>query len=458
MVTGEMLDVTIAVSFDGKTARRQVAPSPSDAHGRDLFDEPRPMQYSRQIFQVLSTTTRSPATATVRVVKRNCFVEVFQNGQVVEQRAVFDDPVDFKVVMWRKKGMTDSHGFRITKLLETDPVTGQSDWRILPPQFCFEAIFEGLYDPNDEAAAMGGAVVMMDEPVAVLPFQRGRRPLIRATWRAEHPIGSRFVTEWERARRKYLLARVQVVRDKMRKGQWYMCVEDPPGKEEAWKEVSEDAMPALEREMKEEKDSGRHLERVVARYGMDNRGVVPTPSAYCTPEQAFNVPQAYLRSPGPKKGRAGVWDNVNGIDRANKCLLDAIGSVQETLCSIKDLSRLIEKASSKVKPELQAELLTARKSVTDTNAYIEAKFQASFGSKVIKKDIPCFVRKDDSIKSPPTAFHLHFCVEGTVVGVDAETRATIIAVGDERKPYHLPDHRVHFNRKDAEEGALKRQR
>jgi hypothetical protein len=245
----------------------------------------------------------------------------------------------------------------------------------------------------------------------------------------------------------------------MRKGKWFpkekeMCEE--AGNEEEGQDLPEDALPALEHEMKEEKDSGCHLVRVVNRYGMDYKGAVPTSAALCPVEQAYNVQAAYRHAPEPKKGKAGVWDNVNGIDRANKSILASIDSVHETLCSIRDMNRLIASASSKAQQALQEEFLAARTFVADTRRYIEAKFQKSFGSKVIKEGIPCFVRKDDSIKSPPTDFNFHFCVAGTVVGVDPGTRATIIAVGNERLQFHLPDHRVHFNRKDAEEGKFKR--
>jgi hypothetical protein len=450
-----MLDVIVSVRCDGSVSRRSIAPDPSAVHGRSLFDEPQPLHCPSKVFTVVSTRKRGKETVKVSVVRRNCRVEHLENGVVVGTHDVFDKACDFEVAMWKRKGMTDSRGFRIITALYTDPKTNKDEWRTLPEKYWFEAIFEGLEAPEDGAAAMDEAVVP-DEPAAPLLLQRGRKPLLWAKWRkwrAEHPIGPRIVTQWMKSQRKYRMAELQALRDLMRKGKWFpkekeMCEEDAQGK---YTEVPEDALPALEREMKEDKDSGRHLVRVVSRYGMDYKGSVPTTSALCTLEQAFNVREAYSRCPEPKKGRAGVWDNPVGVDRANKSMHNAIDSVQETLCCIRDLNRLIANASSKAQKELLAELLVARKFVTDTRQYIEVKFRASFGSKVIKEGMQCFVRKENTA---PKDNALYSSAEGTVVGVDPETRATIIAVGNEREQYHLPDRRVHFNRKDAEEGKL----
>ena len=89
--------------------------------------------------------------------------------------------------------------------------------------------------------------------------------------------------------------------------------------------------------------------------------------------------------------------------------------------------------------------------MNDAWKYIEAKFKASFGSKMVQEGVPCFVQKDNV--RHPRKRTLHYCVKGVVVGFDRETRATIIEFKSRRQErYHLPDPRVHFNREDAEMG------
>jgi len=138
-----MREVIVSVRCDGAVARRSIAPSPDAVYGRGMFDEPQPLHCPSKVFAVVSTSDHSKETAKVRVVKRDCRVDVLENGEVVGTHEVTDKDCEFKVVMWKRKGMTSTRGFRIITARFTDP-KGNTSWRTLPEKYWFEAIFEGL--------------------------------------------------------------------------------------------------------------------------------------------------------------------------------------------------------------------------------------------------------------------------------------------------------------------------
>jgi hypothetical protein len=76
-----MREVIVSVRCDGAVARRSIAPSPDAVYGRGMFDEPQPLHCPSKVFAVVKTSDHSKETAMVRVVRRDCRVDVLENGE-----------------------------------------------------------------------------------------------------------------------------------------------------------------------------------------------------------------------------------------------------------------------------------------------------------------------------------------------------------------------------------------
>ena len=446
--------------------------NPGDTIGRAQIC-PSSQTLSRNVFRVeASYSKKYPHSVDVSIVHRYCRFEMLlcngQKGAVIE---VGETPRTFIYFMRRRDlgKYADLCGFRIVEVGRPEKdATGEEKvmWKTLSEGECIQVIFNSVQSAvkADKVDNMVVDTPVLDEPAPALPLRLGKKPLLWAKWqkvfaerRAERqaklPQLARAITQWRLLRRKFRMAVLQDLRDKMRRGEWF-----PSGKhaqveesddEEKGADVSEEALPALENEMVGSR-SDRHMNTLIRRaLNADQRvGVIPKAAVLCAVNCAFNVEGAYRNLPMPSK----KWDSQVGIDRANKTILSAISDVKETMCHLKVLKR---SSLEKGRPSTADDIQHARSHVEECRRYIDEKFKKTFGAKVIREGIRCFIRRD-GIKTPPSDFKLHFCVEGTVVGVDPATRATIIAVGDAREQYYLPDERVHFNRSDAEMGTLKR--
>jgi hypothetical protein len=416
---------------------------------------------SRRVFRVdASNSRRHPFTADVSIIYRYCRFEMLicngQKGGVID---VEDEPRKF-IFFMRKKELEKHvcpYGFRVIAFgrVEED-ANGEKkvNWIPLSESECIQVVFNGVQSAAKEG---GGTIdkmaadkpVPVEEPVPALdtPIRLGKKPLLWAKWRkwqAEHPGRIRC----DPSRRRFLMAVMQALRDKMRRGEWFPkpkseCVEDTLENEEPWAEVSEQEMPLLEGKLAVE-GSYRLMDTVIKRIANERVGVIPIASVLCAFNSAFNVPVAHHNQPEPTK----IWASVGGINRANKSILNAISDVQDTMCNLKVLKR---SSMEKGRPTTKEDVQKAQTHIQDSRLYIADRFKATFGSKIIQQGIPCFVRKD-GLHMPPLAFRLHRCVEGIVAGFDPVTRATIITLGDVQERYLLPDPCVHFNREDAEMG------
>lgn len=483
-----MLPVLVTVRCDGAVASKLVAPDAAE-HGRDLFDDPPPTRASKAVFCVLSTN-HCRNKARVRVVKPNCRVEHLENGEVVGTHEVFGDPCEFDVIMWKKKGMDGSRGFRITTALYTDPVTGQNEWRTLPENCWFEAIFEGLHWlPEEEAPGARDVPVdatpaPCDEVARAIhtPEQKARLRANLLQWRAHRrqpptrlrpdalaierckqalrrvhdlmrrgewfpkgvqgdivevsatEIANRFVRLYQRASyRLWILAAVKRGRPEAKywRPQWL---------KEPYTPVQE-AVPQKGPKTAEERLFGEYgvspgvsrFAAVIDKYENQSYrmvgGVLPSSKCVCTPESAFNVRALIRTLPPPKR----VWDNLVGIDRTNKCIMSAIESVQNYVYCIRAWKRIAAECGvgrSTIRKSKQLKRLTRQiKRATRSAEEWKAYIRSKIETSFGKKKLAEGIPcfvRKD--KGSPAPGHVYEVQEGSVVGFNDETRCTIIAV------------------------------
>ena len=492
-----MREVIVSVRCDGAVARRSIAPSPDAVYGRGIFDEPQPLHCPSKVFAVVSTSDHSKETAKVRVVKRDCRVDVLENGEVVGTHEVTDKDCEFKVVMWKRKGMTSTRGFRIITALFTDP-EGNTSWRTLPEKYWFEAIFEGLVPkpkvprppvevvvaltPEDRARireAFRASVCPPPELTArlralLLNWQAGRiRP------RSEDPR-SQFVIDLCERRRNALLERcwqiVHTLGRKILRGEHIPKTQRAEVTEcdsvetanhfvrlyrrasfRAWvlravelgKAEAKYWQPKWRTDVDLEEKGGSSGARNVLiddklRTSHSGRHLAAVVSRYesqfegVVPNQG-SVCTAKMAFDVPKAYRRQhktpkVWGKVLGIDRANKSILRSILSVQDALCCARSFNAMLASKFSRPR-QRKIWIRSAKKAERFVDA-TRRYIAAKFSSSFGSKRVQDGVVcyvQKDGVHRPKGC-KLHYCVKGVVVGFDGETRATIVEFKSSGRP------------------------